>query len=116
MNPPFKILAGNTTIPGAAVVKGTLTQLEQVFSCHCITFSPSLLAWVAADSQMGMFPLGTDPRGFISLPKFQYTACHSGSLLLTGVLKDLLQLSTENTRKLTVARFQDQYSRSIPEH
>lgn len=27
-----------------------------------------IAAWVAADSQTGIFPLGTDPRGFISLP------------------------------------------------
>lgn len=68
MNPPFKLLAGNNFIPGMEVVEGTLTQLEQVFSCHCIPFPSSLLAGVAADIEMSIFPLETDPKGFISLP------------------------------------------------
>lgn len=66
VNPLFKLLAGNNFIPGTEVVEGTLTQLEQMFSCHCITFPSLLLAGVAADIQMSIFPLGTDPRAFIS--------------------------------------------------
>lgn len=65
---PSKLLAGNNFIPETEIVKGTLTWLVQAFSCHYITFSPSLFAWVPADIQMGIFPLGTYPRAFISLP------------------------------------------------
>lgn len=68
MNPLFKLLAGNNFIPGTEVMEGTLTQLEQVFSCHCVTFPSLLLAGVAADIQMNIFPLEADSRSFISLP------------------------------------------------